>query len=107
MKNHKMTSNQIKEIIHQEIGDRWDISNAHGVVLKDCIIEPIKKRYFSFDESESYELWTVLEELPDGTGYKIIYNESTQMFSLAMLSNKNTHIDLGSYGDFMTTLEAM
>lgn len=37
-----MTSEKIEKLIHKEIGSRWDISNAHGVDLKKCLVRPHK-----------------------------------------------------------------
>jgi hypothetical protein len=102
-----MTVKDIEKIISQEINNRWDLSNAHGVDLKKCLITPSKQIYYSFDLSEKFELWTVLEETPDLSGYKIYYNEKENNFGLGMLTNKNELICLGPYGTFLETFEAM
>ena len=102
-----MTSANIAEKIRIEISKHWEISNAHGVNLQKCLIQPLKQKYLSFDKKETYELWTVLEEIPDGSGYKIVYDEKEDLFGLGLLTDKNELINIGFYGDFLTTLEAM
>ncbi len=102
-----MTSEHLEKKIREEISEHWEISNAHGVDLQKCLIKPLKQKYFSFDRKEIYELWTVLEEIPDGSGYKIVYDEKTDLFGLGVLSNKDELINIGFYGDFLNTLESM
>ena len=59
------------------------------------------------DRSKKYELWTVLEENEDKTGYKIFYNEKENCFGLGMNSENDELLHLGNYGTFLETLERM
>lgn len=102
-----MTNKDIENIIKQEINNRWEISNAHGVDLRKGLITPIKQKYLSLDLNDTIDLWTVLEETPDGNGYKIYYNETENNFGLGMLTDKNELICLGPYGTFLETFESM
>ena len=102
-----MTSQDIENLINVEISGNWERSNAHGVDLKQCLVKPIKEKYYSFDKSEIKELWTVLEETPDRKNYKVFYDEEENCFGLGVLTNKDELINIGLYGDFINTLECM
>ena len=103
-----MTSNEIKEIINNELLAESDITNVFGLDLTKCLIEPIKEMYkYSSDLNEIYELWTVLEETENRDGYKIYFDEETKMFGLGMTSGKGEFIDIGNYGTFLKTLYSM
>lgn len=104
-----MNASEISEIIECEIDGNWSLSNAHGIDLKRCLTIPTKRVYEdSFDQNESLELWLVLEETPeDQSGYKIVFDESSRMFGLAVKGFKNKDVFLGYYGSFLETLEGM
>ena len=68
----------------------------------------MKQKYKNANNSITiYELWTVLEEREDRNGYKIYFNEDTKIFGLAINSDKDELIDIGSYGTFLKTLYSM
>ena len=99
---------EVSSLIHREIGNRWDRTNAHGVDLGRCLVLP-EKRTYVLDGGESDEFWLVLEEDPVGhSGYQIVFDEELGLFGLAM-ANLDGHPDLviGLYGTFLQTLEAM
>lgn len=103
-----MTANDIKEIIANELKEEPDIKNVFGLDLTKCLIEPTKQKYKdSNDSTNSYELWTVLEETEDKNGYKIYFDEDTRMFGLAIKSDSDELIDIGGYGEFLKTLYSM
>lgn len=103
-----MTSKEVKDIINKELEGQADLSNTHGVNLNDCLIEPIKESYLSsVDESITLELWTVLEESADRSGYKITFDESDGTFGLGIITDKNELMDIGTYGTFLDTLKGM
>lgn len=103
-----MTANEIKEIISKELQAESDHTNVFGLNLTKCLIEPIKQKYKDSNEaSDIYELWTVLEEREDKNGYKIYFDEETNMFGLAIQSDKDELIDIGNYGNFLKTLYSM
>jgi hypothetical protein len=105
-----MTASEISRIIEDEIGDGWSRSNAHGVDLKQCLVTPVEQVYEdSFKEGQTIMLWLVLEERPaDKGGYKIVFEEESRMFGLAV-SNvaRERDLFLGLYGTFLETLEGM
>ncbi|HEY4786070.1 MAG TPA: hypothetical protein VIH57_08470 [Bacteroidales bacterium] len=103
-----MDRQDIKLIIQEELKENPDLSNAHGVELDSCLIEPIKQTYLdSFNDNKEIQLWTVLEETEDGDGYKIVYDLEDNMFGLGMKSDKNELIFIGYYGTFAETLRGM
>lgn len=107
--DNKMTSVEIKEIIKGELQVEPDVTNVAGLDLTKCLMDPIKQKYKSSNDSiETYELWTVLEETEDGNGYKIYFDEETKTFGLALKSDKEDElIDIGYYGTFLRTLYSM
>jgi hypothetical protein len=104
-----MTPEEVAIRVKRDIGENWEISNAHGVDLRRCLVTPEKRRYEDISPAgETVELWLVLEEDPIlRNGYKIVYGESRDEFGLAMRDDKDNDIFLGYYGDFLTTFDAM
>ncbi|WP_333599890.1 hypothetical protein [Flavobacterium sp.] len=100
-----MTATEIKEIINRELAATLDHSNVFGMNLTKYLIEPKKQIFKAADSSNiSYELWTVLE---DEMGYKVYFDEETNMFGLAMKLNENEQMDIGTHGSFLETLYGM
>ena len=102
-----MTSEGLESIIKKEISEIDLGTNSDGINWKECLIKPIEQKYFSFDKSEVYDLWTVFEELPDGSGFKIVYDEKEEKFGLGVLTLKNELILLWLKGDFEATFNAI
>jgi hypothetical protein len=103
-----MTAIEITEIIKKELQSEPDIHNVFALDLTKCLLEPILQKYRSANDStEVYELWTVLEEREDKNGYKIYFDENSNMFGLAIMSDKDELIDIGNYGNFLKTLYSM
>ena len=103
-----MTSIEITELIKKELQSEPDITNVFGLDLTKCLVEPTKQKYKEANDStDVYELWTVLEEREDKNGYKIYFDEETNMFGLAIQSDKDELIDIGNYGNFLKTLYSM
>lgn len=104
-----MEASEVSAIIEREINGNWSLSNAHGVHLKRCLIPPAKQLYEdSFKEGETIELWLVLEEIPeDKSGYKIVFDERSRMFGLAIEGAHKHDVFIGFYGTFLETLEGM
>jgi len=101
-----MTSDEVEIIIKSEIGDKLDITNLHGINLTECLVKPVRQKYISaFDNSQTFDLWTVLIESEDG--YRIFYDEAENTFGLATKSHNNELMYLGNYGTFLETLEGM
>jgi hypothetical protein len=103
-----MTADEIKRMIERELESEPDKKNVFGLDLTKCLIEPIRQNYQSAgDPAIYYELWTVLEEQKDKSGYKIYYDEETGLFGLAIRSNNGELLDIGSHGTFLETLYGM
>ncbi|MFL6230742.1 MAG: hypothetical protein ACJ741_18365 [Pyrinomonadaceae bacterium] len=105
-----MKASEVSEIVEHEIDGNWLLSNAHGVDLKRCLIAPPVKRLYedSFRQGETMELWLVLEEVPEtSSGYKIVFDEGSGMFGLAISGAHSNDVFIGFYGTFIETLEGM
>ena len=104
----EISSTEIQEIIKTELQVEPDITNVFGLDLTKCLIKPSRQKYKNANDStDIYELWTVLEETEDGNGYKIYFDENNKIFGLAIKSDKDELIDIGSYGSFLKTLYSM
>ncbi|MCW8896733.1 MAG: hypothetical protein OQJ96_10380 [Flavobacteriales bacterium] len=103
-----MNRQDVKNIIQEELKGNPDLSNAHGVELDKCLIEPIRQTYLdSFNDNKKIELWTVLEETDDGDGYKIVFDYDDNIFGLGMKTNNDELVFIGYYGTFTETLRGM
>lgn len=103
-----MTQADVTRLIEDEIGDDWSRSNLHGVVLKECLVSPVKGFYDDpAGNGPALEMWLVLvENLPGGGGYRIVFDEEEQIFGLAVPGKVNDAF-IGYYGTFWETLEGM
>ncbi|MEN8928744.1 MAG: hypothetical protein ABF242_06405 [Flavobacteriales bacterium] len=103
-----MNSTEVKNIIKDELKDILDLAIVFGLNLNNCLIEPIKQEYQTFSDSNiTNELWTVLEEISDKSGYKITFDDEEKLFGLGILTNTNELVDIGFYGTFLETLRGM
>lgn len=101
-----MTSNQIKDLIAQELKVEQDLTNVSGLDLTKCLISPVQQTYVLSNE-EKIELWTVLKESPSTEdGYCVFYDPEENEFGLGMISNSGIH-NIGYYGTFLETIYAM
>lgn len=100
-----MTSEEVEKTVVDEIAtatlDVW-----MEVFLSKHLIKPIKQPYInSFDETQTFEFWTVLEEGVDG--YRIAYDEADGAFVLGMLNNNDQLEYIGHQGTFVEALKAL
>lgn len=104
-----MKASEVSELIEREINGDWSLSNAHGVDLRRCLVAPTVRVYEDcLRDGETLELWLVLEETPeDESGYKIVFNEKSGAFGLAMRDVHDRDIYLGPHGTFLATLAGM
>jgi len=103
-----MTPKEIKEIINTELETEPNHSNVFGLDLTKCLVVPKQQKYKDANNpTEVYELWTVFEEVEDGNGYKIYFDEETEMFGLGLKSESGELMDIGNYGSFLKTLYSM
>jgi hypothetical protein len=109
MGNHPiMQAVEIQEVIATELKSEADLTNVFGLDLTKCLITPTKQVYLDANNKNSPEdLWTVLEESPDGEGYTLFYNADIKMFGLGMKSNNGQLINIGYHGSFLKTLYSM
>lgn len=105
-----MELSEVAQIVNDQIAGNWSVSNAHGVDLKACLVTPVRRDYADpINDTLKQSLWLVLEEIPDdNSGYKIVFDETTHLFGLAMEdAQRQQDIFLGFYGTFLETVEAM
>jgi hypothetical protein len=101
-----MISEDVEKLIKSEVGNKLDKSNVNGVDLTKCLVKPVRQKYInSFDNSQTFDLWTVLIESEDG--YIIFYDEEENSFGLAIKSKANELMYLANYGTFLETLAGM
>jgi hypothetical protein len=106
-----MTSAEVQAIVKAEIGGDWSQSNAHGVDLRKCLVQPRKvacrNTFPKLHGGKPLELWIVLEETPGRRdGYLIVFDETQRVFGLADWDGE-TPVFLGFHGTFLNTLEGM
>jgi hypothetical protein len=64
-----MQTEDVRKLIEAEIGSDWARTNAYGIDLRRCLVDPKKQVYDdSFQPGDTLELWLVLEEDPDEHG---------------------------------------
>jgi hypothetical protein len=106
-----MTAAEVRAIIRAEVGGDWSQSNAHGIDLRKCLVEPRKvachNTFPKLNGGKLLQLWIVLEETPGKTdGYLIVFDEGQRVFGLADWAG-DTLVFLGFHGSFLNTLQGM
>ena len=104
-----MMASDISKIINSEIKSAGPDINSHGLDLNRCLVGPVKKTYEdSFHQGKTLELWLVLEEDPDNkSGYKIVFDEGSNRFGLAIRGDGKFDTFIGFHGSFTETLKGM
>jgi hypothetical protein len=109
-----MTSDEVANIVRSQIGDNWDVRNSHGVDIVRCLVRPVEvdivfRRVRSGEVSdELLRVWLVLEErVVERDGYKIVFDEGSRSFGLAVAMEDSLPMFLGIYGSFIDALEGM
>lgn len=100
---------EVSKIIEHEIGGDWDRPNPHGVDLRTCLVTPECRMFTDpVDDTQTCKLWLVLEEEPKTRGgYKIVFDEVSGQFGLAITDQHGRDVFLGYYGTFLETLDGM
>jgi hypothetical protein len=106
-----MHASEVRQQLDAEIAGDWSRTNAHGVDLKKCLVEPRKvncrNTFPLLRGGQPLPLWIVLEEKPDEKeGYLIVFDEETRKFGLADWDG-DTPVFWGFHGSFLATLEGM
>jgi hypothetical protein len=106
----------VSQIIKGQVGTIESLPNSHGTDVRRCLTTPMlikvtHRRVLNGKSTDSTEtVWLVLEERPaEKDGYKIIFNEQTELFGLASQGYPEDLLPVlcGYYGDFPTTLGSM
>ncbi len=106
-----MNAAEVRKIVEAEIGGDRSMSNAHGVDLRRCLVQPRKvacrNTFPRLEGGRPIELWIVLEETPGRRdGYLIVFDERKRVFGLADWDG-DTPVFIGFYGSFINTLQGM
>jgi hypothetical protein len=111
-----MNAAEIERLVHDAIGDSWDVTNHHGVSLRMALVPPrlikVIQRFVRDGKihDEVIDAWLVLIEKPESAeGYRIVADSDGRTFGLASEGfERDEHLVLcGWYGDFWTTFEGM
>ena len=109
-----MTPEQVRQLVEQEIGDRWAESNDHGVDLRTSLVTPrlIECRntfpHAHRPDPSTLPMWVVLEEQPGShEGYVILFDEAKRRFGLGDVSQDGRVVFLGYHGSFWETFHGM
>lgn len=112
----EMNAVDVSQIIKDQVGTIESLPNSHAIDLRRCLTTPNRikvthRRVLNGKSKDSTEtVWLVLEERPaEKDGYKIIFNEQTELFGLASQGFPKDPFPVlcGYYGDFPTTLASM
>ena len=106
-----MTSDEVRAVVVAEIGDDLSQSNAHGVDLRSCLVQPRKvscrNTFPKLNGGKPLQLWIVLEETPGKRdGYLIVFDDRLRWFGVADWDG-DTPVFLGWHGSFLNTLQGM
>jgi len=111
-----MNAAEIKRLVHDAIGDSWDVTNHHGVDLRRALVLPrsikVIQRLVQAGkvQDEVIDAWLVLIEKPESDGgYRIVVDAEGRTFGLASEGfAKDEHLVLcGWYGDFWHAFAGM
>ncbi len=106
-----MTSAGVRARVEAEIGTDWSRSNAHGVDLRRCLVQPRRvtcvNTFPQLNGGEPLSRWIVLEESPGGTdGYLIVFDDRCGDYGLAIRGSDGP-VFIGYHGSFLDTLRGM
>jgi hypothetical protein len=111
-----MNAEEVEKLVRSQIGEAWDVTNAHGVDLRETLVAPspitVVERSIRNGRPHDclVDAWLVLIEDPKaGTEYRIVATPDGTMFGLASEGfPSDSHLVLcGWYGDFLTTFRGM
>ena len=106
----------IKKLMLDELKTQ-DISNSPYINgeewMKECIVQPFKKKFLNVMENTTEEYWVVFDE--DKTnkedGYLLFYSERDERFGIGAKTNlqgiEEVGTFIGIYGSFIDAIESM
>ena len=101
----------LKKSIQEELSKN-PLKGAHGINSENIdkfLIEPKLEEYIgSSDRNDIFEVWTVLQEVPnERNGYTIFYDPEEKSFGLGLYTSDDQLMHIGIYGSFTDTLNSM
>jgi|688.fasta_scaffold182316_2 hypothetical protein len=102
-----MTANDVLSIINRQLEEASSgEKNLHGITPADILSEPYEEAYLSFEGSQVFQYWTVLEEMEDRSGYTIYFDPDQEKFGLGCRTKEGV-VDVGTHGTFLEALRGM
>lgn len=103
-----MTSNELSTLIAGDLAANRSELIWHGRAIDQCLLEPAKVTCLnSHADNQPEQYWLVFEEGPNaGAGYKVVYEEESGEFGLAV-TGETEPVVVGIYGGFVETLNSM
>ncbi len=110
-----MTADDVRKLVLEQIDDEWEETNSHGVDLRSALVKlrrtkMIDRRVRQGKLKDALaDVWIVLEELPDGGGYTVFYDDDRTEFGLASdgFPDDEHLVICGYYGDFWNAFKGM
>ena len=101
-----MTAQEVRTIIRKELADGALDMDLHGLTAIAIQTEPYEEAYLSFDLSEVFRYWTVVEEMPDTSGHTIHYDPGQYSFGPGTRTDEGV-VDIGTYATFRAAFRGM
>ena len=111
-----MDSSSVYSIVLAEIKNEHAFENLHGIDynnIKDYLVMPYQMEFINPIDENIEKHWVVLDEDMNDQhgGYLIFFSSINNMFGLAIKGNNkghtNTGTNIGFFGSFIETLNAM
>jgi hypothetical protein len=103
-----MSSDEVVRLIEMEVAGDWGRQNAHSCTVRRCLVEPQQLAFADPLNSDTVDLWLVLEEDPEACdGYKVVYDDVNASYGLAITDSSGNHVFLGLYGSFFEAYDSM
>jgi hypothetical protein len=110
-----MNQHDIENLVSMELEEIIP-ENFHGINqtnITECLIKPVKKKFFNSIENNIEEHWVVFDEDKNDNrrGYLIFYSENDNSFGIGTKTNLKGIEQAGSfvgiYGSFFDTIKSM
>ena len=104
-----MSEEEIRQIIEQELRESLNGALWEKPEVLSRLVSPRKMPFLvDLDWNKSLDLWLVYENTDDGFEFKIVYDETTGKFGLAIsLGGGNRELVLCFYPSFQDTLKGL